>query len=46
MPVVETDNDAAGDYLQSGVTTFSFLVPGASDQNLTEIMKFAFVTII
>jgi hypothetical protein len=33
MPDVETDNDASGDNLQSGVATFFFLAPGASDQN-------------
>lgn len=38
MPDVETDNDAADDYLQSSVATDFILAPGASDQNLTEIL--------
>lgn len=34
MPDVETENDAAGDNLQSGLARFFFfLAPGASDQN-------------
>jgi hypothetical protein len=45
MPDVETDNDAAGDNLQSGIVFWrpARMIRMAA---LTEIMNFAYVTII